>query len=642
MPARNQLEVLITGENLASSVLESFGETLSGWSEGLASFGQNLTALGANVTALGAPFAALAYKGQQAFDAWDDALDQTTAVLKSTAGAAGLTQDQLVGMARGIEENTGLLKQNVLAGEDMLLTFTNIGGKVFPRATQAIVDLSVAMKQDVKSSAIQLGKALNDPITGITALTRVGVTFNEQQKAMIKTMVEAGDVAGAQGIILTELEKEFGGSAEAAADPIDHLNAQINDLSITLGSALQGTLNSVINALMPFLAQLGQWIEQNKEIVGPIIAIGAALAVIGPIIAAIGLGISALAGVIGFVLSPIGLLIAGVVALFLAIQTNFAGIRDFLQPILTWLQQTFGDVWGALQAGVPIGDILRVLLFRIFPPETAAVIIAGISQVASTLSTWFQTAVDFVQNIVLPALGELYNWFVTDALPAVVNFIQTTVMPVVQKFIDLISGIWNAVSPALTNLFNWFVNDALPKIVQTLTDFKNNAVDPVINLLSSIWDKISPVLKQLYDWFITNGLPFITNALNGFVNNILKPAFDFINQVIGAVGQVIGGIANFLQGGINSGTATQGANVAQNFVAAHPFPAGQIGIPYVPREGLYHLHEGESVNTAGDNKGSQPIVINFNGTGGPTNQQEAQDSGFMLVSELRARGVPIP
>ena len=80
------------------------------------------------------------------------------------------------------------------------------------------VDLAQAMGGAPKDAAIQLGKALNDPIKGISALTRIGVTFTDEQKAQIKTMQEAGDMAGAQGVILAELNKEFGGSAQAAAD----------------------------------------------------------------------------------------------------------------------------------------------------------------------------------------------------------------------------------------------------------------------------------------------------------------------------------------------------------------------------------------------------------------------------------------
>jgi hypothetical protein len=96
------------------------------------------------------------------------------------------------------------------------LTFTKIGKDVFPDATKAMLNMSEALGTDVKSSALQLGKALNDPIRGMTALTRAGVSFTQEQKDMVKQLQNSGDMVGAQKLILKELEVQFGGSAAAA------------------------------------------------------------------------------------------------------------------------------------------------------------------------------------------------------------------------------------------------------------------------------------------------------------------------------------------------------------------------------------------------------------------------------------------
>ena len=98
----------------------------------------------------------------------------------------------------------------------VMLTFTNIGKDIFPRATGATLDLATKFKMELQPATVMVGKALNDPIKGVTALGKAGVTFSEKQKAMIKALVETGDVAGAQMIILKELETQVGGSAEAA------------------------------------------------------------------------------------------------------------------------------------------------------------------------------------------------------------------------------------------------------------------------------------------------------------------------------------------------------------------------------------------------------------------------------------------
>ena len=49
--------------------------------------------------------------------------------------------------------------------------------------------MSTAFGQDLQSSAIQLGKALNDPVAGIGALQRIGVQFTEAQKNTIKALM---------------------------------------------------------------------------------------------------------------------------------------------------------------------------------------------------------------------------------------------------------------------------------------------------------------------------------------------------------------------------------------------------------------------------------------------------------------------
>ncbi|MES2155937.1 MAG: hypothetical protein V4510_12455, partial [bacterium] len=62
---------------------------------------------------------------------------------------------------------------------------------------------------------IKVGKALNDPTKGLTALSRVGILFTDQQKKQIKALQKSGDLLGAQKIILKELGTEFGGSFAA-------------------------------------------------------------------------------------------------------------------------------------------------------------------------------------------------------------------------------------------------------------------------------------------------------------------------------------------------------------------------------------------------------------------------------------------
>jgi acid phosphatase family membrane protein YuiD len=168
----------------------------------------------------------------------------TAQVIKSTGGAAKITAAQVGNLATAISNKTGIDDEAIQSGANLLLTFTGIrnevgkGNDIFNQATQTITDMSAALGQDTKASAIQLGKALNDPIKGVTALQRVGVSFTESQKKQIKSLVDHGKTLEAQKVILKELGREFGGAAAAAASPSQKLGVIFGNLKESIGTAL--------------------------------------------------------------------------------------------------------------------------------------------------------------------------------------------------------------------------------------------------------------------------------------------------------------------------------------------------------------------------------------------------------------------
>jgi len=199
----------------------------------------------------------------------------TENVIKATGGAAGRTKRQVDRQAESLERLTGAERETVTEGQNMLLTFKNIKGKQFDEATRAALDMGVAMNKgslvglDLQDTSIKLGKALNDPIKGISTLSRVGVTFTEQQKAQIKTMVEAGNVTGAQKVILRELRSEFGGAAKAAGMSTEGMAAKIRNsfgniaekvMSGTL-PMLQKVMTWVNDKVLPAMVRLGDWLK---------------------------------------------------------------------------------------------------------------------------------------------------------------------------------------------------------------------------------------------------------------------------------------------------------------------------------------------------------------------------------------------
>lgn len=167
----------------------------------------------------------------------EDAVAQLDARLKSTKGSAGLTREELIKLSGDLQNLTKYGDEAVLSMETLLLTFTSIRGPQFREATKVVLDMSTALGQDLQTTATQVGKALNNPILGITALSKVGVNFTDAQKDVIKSLVDTGQTAQAQEVILRELQTEYGGAAEAAANTFGGALAQLKNAA---GDLLEG------------------------------------------------------------------------------------------------------------------------------------------------------------------------------------------------------------------------------------------------------------------------------------------------------------------------------------------------------------------------------------------------------------------
>jgi hypothetical protein len=187
----------------------------------------------------------------------EQAQAQTAAVIKSTGGAAGVTAEQVGKLAEKYESLNATVGDEVIrSAENLLLTFTNVKDKAFEPALEAILDMNTAMgkgPEGLQSTVIQVGKALNDPTKGITALRKAGVAFTDQQVDQIKALQKSGDLLGAQKIVLGELNKEFGGSFLAQGGTtgakVAKFGDAIEDLQRTLAAGFLPVVSKVADKL---------------------------------------------------------------------------------------------------------------------------------------------------------------------------------------------------------------------------------------------------------------------------------------------------------------------------------------------------------------------------------------------------------
>jgi phage-related protein len=244
----NSYELLL---KIGGQLESSFGKSVNSATKSLSGIGKTVsTVKNMVVGALGAAGVGLSLKtlidtGGEA----EKTTAQMNAVLKSTKGIAGMSAKQLNSLALAQQGVTTYGEDTTKQAENMLLTFTNIRSNVFPQTLQATEDMATAMKMDASSAAKTLGKALNDPATGLSKLTKQGVTFTASQKAQIQAMQKAGNVAGAQSIMIQEIEREFGGSAKAAGQTVTGQMAIIKN-------TLHGTLEQIGLMILPTIRAL--------------------------------------------------------------------------------------------------------------------------------------------------------------------------------------------------------------------------------------------------------------------------------------------------------------------------------------------------------------------------------------------------
>ena len=169
--------------------------------------------LTAGLVAIGAGFVKLIRAGAN----FESQQLKIEALLKATGGAAQQTGTDIEEMAVKIGQGTLASVQGARDAAGVLLTFKSIGGQTFKDVLALSQDLAAVGFGSIKTAALQLGKALEEPEIGLSALRRVGVSFTEQQKEQIKVMSLTGRQAEAQQMILKALKEQVGGAGEGAA-----------------------------------------------------------------------------------------------------------------------------------------------------------------------------------------------------------------------------------------------------------------------------------------------------------------------------------------------------------------------------------------------------------------------------------------
>lgn len=451
---------------------------------------------------------------------WNSAIAQTEAVVKSTGMAAGLTAQQMAEMAGAMSASSGtsiFADDAILGAQNVLATFTQIKGTNFSDATQSILDISQAMGTDLQSSALQVGKALNDPVAGIGALSRVGVSFSEDQKKMIEAMVETGDVAGAQQVILSELNKEFGGSAAAAVDTYAGqqavVAAQFADIQQTLGEAL-----------LPVLVRFGTY---ASEVLVPIV---------GDLVTQFANFISSVdwPGIISAIdelyLSS-DAFVSGIdwQGALASIRAGFDSFLVAIQPITT----AIANLWAVAQPALTA--LYNAITTQLASPQTQGYM--------KNIISIFQLLGDILVTVVAMAIQNFADGIsnLTTTLQILWPYIQIVfkgIMALILPFQALIIGVLTTISQLLKGDFAgaWLtIQTTIGVFFTTITTAINVFVTDITakigGLVSSIVAQATSVGKGIADGIakgISDGVTAITNAAKKAAQSALDAAMALL------------------------------------------------------------------------------------------------------------------
>lgn len=549
MAATRKLTVEVLGD--AKSVHGAF----KGIADGTDSLGKQFTDFGKKVgiafTAVAAGTAVLAKTALDAAYEAQKVSAQTDAIVKATGKAAGLTGKQVQQLADALSFKTGVDDEAIQSSMNMLLTFKQVrneagkGNQIFTRASAAMMDLGNVFGS-TESAAMQLGKALSDPVKGIGSLRRAGVNFTKAQQDQIKALVESGDLLGAQKIILAEVESQVGGTAAATATSAARMKVAFENLQERVGKlllpAFEGLARAIVEKvipaiedivdkygpplarffsglftkaqkvgaviadnLFPILKKVGSWMADNTKVVATFFAVVAGAAVLASL-AALAAAIAGLFNPLTLIIGAVALAAAGFVYAYQHFET-FRNVVDGVARFITgtvipavvtafgWLgsqitafangvRSRWDDIRAATQN---VFDFVRGFIQGVLSVLQYLWDVFGGTIVASVRRAW-----DAISNIVAGAFGIVRGLF--------------------DVFLGLLSGHWSRVWDGLKSAV-WGALQGVLGIAQALWN-------PIVSTFSAIWEAVKRAASA----------PF--SALVAIVKGAVNTVIDVVNKFV--------------------------------------------------------------------------------------------------------------
>jgi hypothetical protein len=461
MSALLQIKANVSG----AASIDKLGKSLGGVQNRAASLSKGLgglaTSAGAVTGALTAIAAGGALKGvMDTFGGYQADILALEKGLQNLGGNAPQHLEPLKQLASDLGEQTLFNEEDFNKGFGLLTSFGNIGVDQYERVARAASDVAQISGTDVSSALMQMAKALNAPSQGVSALGRSGIQFTDAQKEMIKSMEEAGNIAGAQELIFKELEKQYGGASLAAAGgfagAMDTLGEKFYDVQKAAGPLLEAGLTPLIGLLTATADVIGNQIipvfnnlpGPLKTVVGLVTTLGVGLIALAPVLGIITPGLVQLGAVIGGL--KIGAMLTGLVGTIGSLIGALTGGGGLLAAIAAVFTGPVGWIALLVGAGVAIyafrdqiGDALKAI---------GQFFVDGFKFIGDILKAAAQAYLDFY---VKPVLG-----FAQNAWDGIVDIFNKLPDAIKAPFIAagrMIQSVWNSILRFVANSLNSFI-----------------------------------------------------------------------------------------------------------------------------------------------------------------------------------------
>lgn len=501
-------------------------------SEKLGRMGRGMVGIGKSSALMTAPILFAFRDSLRLYDEQERARAKVEQGIKSTGMAAGLTADQLFETSVALQNVTRfgdeLILDNVTA---QLLTFTNIAGDQFLMAQERALDLSTVLDGDLRSATIMLGKALNDPVKGLSAMSRAGVTFSKSQSDVIKALAKTGDIAGAQNMILKELEKQYGGQARKAAEAGLGAMAQLSNSWGDLKEEVGGVIGELLPPVVDFFKVAIKGFTDLPEPVKKFTVIASGLAlVLGPLVGVFGLlliGVTAIS-------APVLAVGAGVVALTAAVVAFMPEIMAVTTYLIDGVVVAFNRVRdgvflmrdGVLSAWSAIKDSIvgAVDIIGTYLTEKLNSILDSVGRKVEWVEkkfAWLYNEV--VGNSWIPDMVDEVGQNMARLDPLMVRKADETTAATSSAFETLGSDVSDSLKNMVTNgKASWY----------DLTDAYMDAGDRLVDdLLSTVFDPIGNMVQEAFNGL--SGLGSAGGSGGGGGGGFLAGLGNFASGLIG-------------------------------------------------------------------------------------------------------------